>query len=125
MVIKPRGLEVVVWGAISAVGNIRDEIVVLAVIAPTPPPATRCEGGGMKPVPGYCTWPAIPRVVGVLVIGVACRQYPTQLLLASATSGAILPRAAPPVPIRCGPVEASLGGAIPIAFDRGSVFRIG
>ena len=123
--IKPRGLEVVVWGAISAVGNIRDEIVVLAVIAPTPPPAIRCEDDRMKSVPGYCTWPAIPRVVGVLVIDVACRQYPIQLLLASATSGAIPPRAAPPVPIRCGPVEASLGGAKPIAFGRGSVFRTG
>ena len=62
--IKPRGLEVVVWGAISAVGNIRDEIVVLAVIAPTPPPTMRCEDDRMKSVPGYCTWPAIPRVVG-------------------------------------------------------------
>ena len=125
MVIKPRGLEVVVWGAISAVGNIRDEIVVFAVIAPTPPPAIRCENDGMKSVPGYCTWPAIPRVVGVLVIDITCRQYPVQLLLADATSGAILPRAAPPVPIRCGPVELSLGGAEPITFDRGSVFRIG
>ena len=66
MVIKPRGLEVVVWGAISAVGNIRDEIVVFAVIAPTPPPAIRRENDGMKSVPGYCTWPAIPRMVGVL-----------------------------------------------------------
>ena len=125
MVIKPWGLEVVVWGAISAVGNIRDEIVVFAVIAPTPPPAIRCEYDGMKSVPGYCTWPAIPRMVGVLVIGVACCQNPIQLLLASATSSAIPPRAAPPVPIRCGPFETPLGGAIPIAFDHGSVFRIG
>ena len=125
MMIKPRGLEIVVWGAISAVGNIRDEVIVFAMVAPTPPPAVRCEDDRMKSVPGHCTWPAIPRVVGVLVIDVACCQHPIQLLLANATSGTIPPRAATTVPIRCGPVEASLGGAKSIAFDRGSMFRIG
>ena len=52
MVIEPRGLDVVIRGAIAAVGNIRDEVVVLAVIAPTPPPTIRCEDNRMKSVPG-------------------------------------------------------------------------
>ena len=125
MVIKPRGLDVVIRGAIAAVGNIRDEIIVFAVVAPAPPSATWCEDDWVEPVPGHRTRPAVSRVVGVLIVLIAQLQHPVQFLLADAAIGAILSRAALPVPIRCGPVEPSLGGAEPIAFDRGSVFRIG
>ena len=49
MVIEPRGLDVVIRGAIAAVGNIRDEIIVFAVVAPAPPSAIRCEDDWVEP----------------------------------------------------------------------------
>ena len=91
MVIKPRGLDVVIRGAIAAVGSVSDEVIVFAVVAPAPPSAIWCEDDRVKSVPGYCTWPAIPRVVGVLVVLIAQLQHPVKFLLADAASGTILP----------------------------------
>ena len=88
VVIKPRGLDVVVRGAIAAVSNIREEIIVFAVIAPAPPSAIRREDDRVKSVPGHRTWPAISRVVGVLIIEITRRQNQAQFLLADAASGA-------------------------------------
>ena len=124
MVIEPWGLDVVIRGAIAAVGNIRDEIIVFAVIAPAPPSAIWGENDWVKPIPSHSTQPAVAWVVRVLVILVVQLEPAVQFTLADETVDPLLARFTSPIGVDHRPILSPLRAAEPVLFDYRAVFGV-
>ena len=68
MMIEARCFNIIIWGRITAVGHIVQEVIVLGIVAPSPPPAVWREDNRMKPIPSHSTRSAVAWVVRVLII---------------------------------------------------------
>ena len=99
MVVEPRCFDVIIWSRVTAVGNIGQEVIVLGIVAPAPPPTIWGENDRVKPIPCHSTRPTVSWVVRILIILIIHFEHAIQFTLADETVDPLLARFTSPVGI--------------------------
>ena len=104
MVVEPWCFDVIIWSRVTAVGNIGQEVIVLGIVAPAPPPTIWGENDRVKPIPCHSTRPTVSWVVRILIILIIHFEHAIQFTLADETVDPLLARFTLPVGIGYRPI---------------------